>query len=559
MQSLVSISDRRRRLGTPWILALRRIARPSVGSARPVHLLSGVPGVRVPHVDASLHSRRLGLCRRHPLSDPPHAVAGTVPRVLYPEPVQHRRRRAARLGRMLAVRREPGSPRLAARFVGCDRTGSPPADSIGAAGVKAILDAWSPKSRADQLRYLSLSDNSDLGDLFPKEIFETSDAQAIIAAYRSFVRAGEKKALQPLNELKVLVVGHEAVGKTSLLRYLIQGKPRDPSEARTPGIIQQERIEIQGWSPEDCPVRLNVWDFGGQEMMRGTHRYFLTERSLYLLVLEDRRQDDRSIHDWMRTIRNQSGDSPVIVVINKSDEGKQDLRLDEEGLRETYKNIVAFLRTSCGRGRWAADSVQQLREQIVTMTLRDERLKNIRQPIPANWIQIKHLVGDLAKSRLVLTRNDFGGLCSEPGDRIEPIVDENEQRALLRLLHEVGTIVAHGLERDAPATRREVNLLDPNWLTGAIYRILDEARSVEQEGEFFRRQLAGWLDPDLYPPERHEFILDMMQDRKIGLCFPLATPHADEERYLVPEALPASRRFYGKWPEDSLRFRYTYM
>ena len=84
----------------------------------------------------------------------------------------------------------------------------------------------------------------------------------------------QSETLQPLNELKLLVVGNEAVGKTSLLRYLIDGKPRDPSEARTPGIVQHEKIEIQGWSPDDCPVQLNVWDFGGQEMMRGTHRLF---------------------------------------------------------------------------------------------------------------------------------------------------------------------------------------------------------------------------------------------------------------------------------------------
>jgi internalin A len=91
-------------------------------------------------------------------------------------------------------------------------------------------------------------------------------------------------------------------------------------------------------------------------MMRGTHRVFLTERSLYVLVLEDRRQDDRSIYDWMKTIRNRGGASPVIVVINKSDGGKQDLRLDEYDLQRTFPNIVAFLRTSCDPGGWAASS-----------------------------------------------------------------------------------------------------------------------------------------------------------------------------------------------------------
>lgn len=35
-------------------------------------------------------------------------------------------------------------------------------------------------------------------------------------------------------------------------------------------------------------VRLHVWDFGGQEIMHATHQFFLTERSLYLLVLSGR-------------------------------------------------------------------------------------------------------------------------------------------------------------------------------------------------------------------------------------------------------------------------------
>ena len=35
----------------------------------------------------------------------------------------------------------------------------------------------------------------------------------------------------------------------------------------------------------DERVRLNVWDFGGQEIMHATHQFFLTTRSLYLVVL----------------------------------------------------------------------------------------------------------------------------------------------------------------------------------------------------------------------------------------------------------------------------------
>ena len=79
---------------------------------------------------------------------------------------------------------------------------------------------------------------------------------------------------------------------------------------------------------EDEAVRLNVWDLGGQEILYGTHQFFLTHRSLYLLVLEARRKNDESIHYWLRTIRNRGGDSPIVVVINKA-EPRHALRLDE--------------------------------------------------------------------------------------------------------------------------------------------------------------------------------------------------------------------------------------
>lgn len=91
-------------------------------------------------------------------------------------------------------------------------------------------------------------------------MLETSwDPHAILAAYRRITQ-GETRTL---NEAKLLVVGNKAVGKTSLLRYLIHGQPRDPSKKKTPGIATQERIEVETWSPEAGGIRLNVWDFGG--------------------------------------------------------------------------------------------------------------------------------------------------------------------------------------------------------------------------------------------------------------------------------------------------------
>src|SRR5262249_3840381 len=61
---------------------------------------------------------------------------------------------------------------------------------------------------------------------------------------------------------------------------------------------------------------------------------------------------------------------------------------------------------------------------------------------------------------------------------------------------------------------------------------------------------------DAYPASRWEFILALMRDESLGLCFPVEAGTA--ESFLVPEALPVNEPFYGNWPADSLRFRYAY-
>ena len=435
-------------------------------------------------------------------------------------------------------------------------------NSIGVEGARAVLDCWVARSDTARLHFLDLRANGDI-ECLPPETLQTTDAAAILAAYRRFQSAAAADTLQPFNEAKLLVVGNEAVGKTSLIRYLIRNEPRNPSEKKTPGAAIHEKIETQHWPLEDKDLTLNVWDFGGQEIMHGTHTFFLTERSLYLLVLEARREDDRSIHDWLRTIRNRGGDSPVIVVINKCDNGSDNLGLDEKRLREDDPGIVAFVRTSCDAGASAAQSIAALRQVIADTLTGHDLLEDIRRPFPAPYLRIRNAVGERARNNRLLLQQDFVRLCEETdGDpdnpASEPITAPEEQRLLLRLLHDLGVVVAHGLIRDATAAEREITLLDPNWLTTAIYSILNSPTVADQSGEFSRSQLDELLDPSEYPHARHEFIIDMMEHAEVGLCFEL--PGTDHQRYLIPAALRKNEPEYADiWPEqDSLHFRFEY-
>ena len=75
------------------------------------------------------------------------------------------------------------------------------------------------------------------------------------------------------------------MGKTSLLKALRGERPNE-KEKETPGITVLP-LELK------CSkggVRGHAWDFGGQEFLHGTHQIFLSERCVYILVLEGTRQ-----------------------------------------------------------------------------------------------------------------------------------------------------------------------------------------------------------------------------------------------------------------------------
>src|SRR5262249_52451476 len=82
-----------------------------------------------------------------------------------------------------------------------------------------------------------------------------------------------KSGSRPLNEAKLIFVGRGAVGKTSLVNRLV-------SNTFSEGEKKTDGINITTWNVrlnQTERVRLNIWDFGGQEIMHATHQFFLTQ------------------------------------------------------------------------------------------------------------------------------------------------------------------------------------------------------------------------------------------------------------------------------------------
>jgi internalin A len=383
-----------------------------------------------------------------------------------------------------------------------------------------------------RLTRLYLHGNANLG--LPKEVLgperggRLSANPAEILEYY-FRTRGERR---PLNEAKLLLVGRGAVGKTSIVNRLVHKTFKD--EKKTEGIKITEWPLRVGRKREE--VRLNVWDFGGQEIMHATHQFFLTERSLYLLVLSGREGGEEAEAEyWLKLIESFGGDSPVVVVLNKIKEHPFDV--NRSALKQKYPSIREFVRTDCKAGA----GVVRLRRVVERET---DRLEHLRDAFPAAWFSIKERLSGIRKN--YLSFDEFRRECARLGE-----ADAEAQERLAFYLHVLGIALNY---RDDPRLQ-DTHVLNPQWVTNGIYKILNSDRLERLKGKVRLSDLPDILDKRKYPAKMHGFLLGLM--KKFELCFGFSD---DEGRYLIPELLdkqePAAAREFK--PEECLNFQYHY-
>ncbi|MDR7666720.1 COR domain-containing protein [Methanosarcina sp. Z-7115] len=349
---------------------------------------------------------------------------------------------------------------------------------------------------------------------------------------------------QPLNEVKVLLVGEGGAGKTSLVKRIF-GEDVDGNEPQTQG------INIRKWVVEngDREIKANFWDFGGQEIMHATHQFFLSKRSLYILVLDGRK--DEKPEYWLKLIENFGGDSPVLVVINKIDENPA-FELERKFLLEKYPFIRGFYRLSCISNEGIEKFSKTLKEEL-------KAVKHLEIKWPKSWLNVKSKLEKMRPNctpdfedesacdhRNFIQYNDYKMMCSEEG-----ISDESEKNTLVDFLHDLGVILHF---RDIPLLNTHV--LEPEWVTNAVYRAVNSKEVAESRGvlklDMFPEILKLNSKNDFYyPVEQYGFILSLM--KKFELSYDL-----DDRTVLLPSLLEIQRPDFEFDYNGALKFIIDY-
>ena len=367
-----------------------------------------------------------------------------------------------------------------------------------------------PASMA-KLTNLSVLDirNTPLAQKLPPELLG-QDAQEII---RYVLQVQSNVPQEYFNEAKLILVGQPQVGKSSLMDRLVHDQ--------FSGHPSTEGISIETWrfSDHDEKYRLNVWDFGGQEIYHATHQFFLTRRSVYLLVWDALSEDEYGRIDyWLRTIQSFADDSPIFIVVNKCDrDNGRRKRLSLEDYQKRYPQVKNIYEVSCRDNL----GIGELRRDILDCAM---GLDVMKTPWLSAWLNIRWKLEELAEKLNHISYGSYEDICREEG------LASAEALSLAKYLHDLGVILYYHDD----LLLRNLVILSSEWGTDAVYKILDEQQrhlkdrnGILRPGEDLHKI---WTDRERYPREYYPHLLSLMEN--FQLTFPI-----EDGNYLVAELL----------------------
>lgn len=376
--------------------------------------------------------------------------------------------------------------------------------------------------------------------------------------------------------MNLMLVGCHKIGKTSLLQRLRkEGQaPSKPTHWRDR--VSNEEVRTRGQTLStvgidinelivDCgtkgSVNFRTWDFGGQREYYATHQYFLSPRSLYLVmwsIIEGERGVE-GLQQWLINIQARAPGAPVIIVgthldVLRDKATRRNFPADfEEAMTGMIQklflsnsepdkcglpNILDAINISCKTGENVRKLVDLIKNTVFELKhAKSKTVKLLGQKIPRKYLLLQMVVRELAMERIsdfkdpVLTRAKYM-LCvsdkmMEKGFTTFRDVEELEQAT--RFLHENGVLFHwddHAL--------KDLYFLDPQWLCDQLAKVITvrEINNFAQRGVMRISNLEFLFRSTTFQPEDvRQYITSLLAKFEVALQF-------DEDHLILPSLLP---------------------
>ena len=351
-------------------------------------------------------------------------------------------------------------------------------------------------------------------------------------AIKNYFKQLKEKDIDYIYEAKLILVGEGGAGKTSLANKIINP---DYELIPEPDSIPTQGIDIFSYSfpYKDKNFQVNIWDFGGQEIYHQTHQFFLTKRSLYLFVVDSRR-DNPNLDYWFKMVELLSDNSPLLIIKNE----KQNClcEIQENQLKAEFINIKDSLATNLSDNRGLNPIIDSLKHFIT-------QLPHIGSPLPKTWVKVRQQLEQ--DSRHYIDLKEYFDICQTNG-----FEKETDKLQLSGYLHDLGVCLHFQEDEESPLYKTII--LKPTWATDAVYKVLDNAEVIRNFGRFNKNDLKNiWQDAQ-YNTMRGE-LLALMQ--KFKLCYEIPN---QPQHYIAPQLLEQNPPAYTWQADNNLLLRYQY-
>ena len=367
-------------------------------------------------------------------------------------------------------------------------------------------------TKLKSLKNLNLNNN-------PIQIPPPEVIQKGISEINEYYRQLKEVGKDYLYEAKFIILGESGSGKTTFAKKIeninYQLQEREPS---TEGI---DIIRCGFKLTNGNLFRMNIWDFGGQEIYHATHQFFLTKRSLYALVC-DNRKEDTDFNYWLNIIKLLSGNSPLLIIKNEKHNRKR--VINEKSLQRKYENLKEIMSTNLSTNIGLIEIIEKVKQNISI-------LPHIGCALPTNWVNVRKKLKSFQKNYIPIT--EYLNICEQHG-----FTKVKDKYQLSMYLHDIG-ICLHFQE---DPILKNVLILNPEWATEAVYKILDNKDIRIKFGKFNKFTLKRiWNETQYY--NMHDELLQLML--KFDLCYEIP---GSKGYFIAPQLLGDNQLSY-KWPD----------
>ncbi|XP_060079979.1 leucine-rich repeat serine/threonine-protein kinase 1-like [Ylistrum balloti] len=402
------------------------------------------------------------------------------------------------------------------------------------------------------------------------------------------------------NCMNLMFVGVHEIGKTSLLRQIRKNrktpkgipipthwierrdKKAHPTDDDTP--LSTVGIDIHevviGENREHGPITFRTWDFGGQKEYYATHQYFLSARSLYLVMwkLTDGEKGVQSMWQWLVNIQARAPGSPVIIIgthkdvlearatkKNFTENWEEDLNklidqqffLVEEPDKCGLPNIIDRINISTHSRRDVnklIDCIYRTVFELKHPRRRQEKL--LRHKIPKKYLLLKEIVQELAVEREkekkdpVLDKDSYLAMVMHKIFNLTG--DETKLKTMHKMLDKAGALF-RDVEDVEQGTRflhengilfhyadiglKDLYFLNPQWLCDQLAQVVavGQVNNFCKNGVMKAENLRMLFKESTFQPESIEqYICGLLGKFEVALEF-------DRNRLLLPSLLPTEQ------------------